>query len=75
MQLSEETKQKLREAGREDLIKVSEINDSGYAGCDRKGQIVDRRDNPQAVPVQENSLLGIPKPNKLENDPHAWMFP
>jgi len=58
----------LKDKGREDLIKIMEINDSGYAGCDRNGNIVDRREHPEAVPVQENRLLGIPKPKKLPQD-------
>lgn len=74
MKMSEETKQKLIAAGREDLIKVFEINQSGYAGCDRKGTIVDRRENPDAVPVHENSLFGIPPAQKLPNEPHPEYF-
>jgi hypothetical protein len=64
--MTEETKQKLREAGREDLIKVHEINQSGYAGINPNGNIVDRREFPNAAPVQENRMLNIPKPKKLE---------
>lgn len=65
MPLSEETKRILREKGREDLIEISEINDSGYAGVMPNGNIVDRRKHPEAVAVQENSWLGIPKPKPL----------
>lgn len=65
MPFSEETIKILREKGREDLIKIGEINDSGYAGINKVGQIVDRRECPEAVPVQENRLLGIPKPKAL----------
>lgn len=63
--MTEEVKQKLRDAGREDLIRIHEINQSGYAGCNRNGQIVDRREHPEAVPVAKNSLFGIPEPKKL----------
>ena len=63
--MTEEIKQKLRDAGREDLIKIHEINQSGYAGCDRNGNIVDRREHPEAVPIQENRMMGIPKPKHL----------
>ena len=56
------TKRKLKEAGREDLIEIFEINKSGYAGILSNGNIVDRRKYPKAIPVQENRLLGIPKP-------------
>lgn len=62
MPMSEQTKKILREKGREDLIEVMEINDSGYAGVMPNGNIVDRRKHPEAIPVQENRMLGIPKP-------------
>lgn len=65
--MTEETKDKLRDAGREDLIKIDEINKSGYAVILPSGGIVDRREHPEAIPVQENSLLGIPKSKKLPN--------
>lgn len=38
---------------------------SGYAGVNKLGTIVDRRDFPNAIPCQENSLFGTPKPKKL----------
>lgn len=60
--MGEATKKKLREAGRGDLIEIFEINKSGYAGILSNGNIVDRRKYPKAIPVQENRLLGIPKP-------------
>lgn len=65
MPMSEETKKILREKGREDLIKTMEINDSGYAGILPNGNIVDRREHPSAVPVQENKMFGIPPPKPL----------
>ncbi len=66
MPISEAHKQKLRDAGREDLIEIHEINESGYAGVLPNGMIVDRRKQPEAIPVQKNSLLGIPEPKDLE---------
>jgi hypothetical protein len=68
MPLSEETKRTLREKGREDLIEVSEINDSGYAGILSTGEIVDRRKHPEAIPIQENRMMGIPKPKPIDRD-------
>lgn len=62
--MTEETKHKLREAGREDLINIHEINQSGYAGINSKGMIVDRREFPEAVPVPENRMLNIPAPKE-----------
>jgi hypothetical protein len=60
--MTEEMKQKLRDAGREDLIKTHEINQSGYAGIDghNSGMIVDRREVYHAVPVQENPMMNLP---------------
>ena len=66
--MTEEIKQKLIDAGRKDLVEVYEINQSGFAGMNASGNIVDRRKFPNAVPVQENKLLGIPKPKKLDNE-------
>jgi hypothetical protein len=60
--MTEETKRLLIEKGREDLVKIHEINQSGYAGILPSGQIVDKREFPKAIPVPENKLLGIPKP-------------
>lgn len=63
--MTEETKQKLREAGREDLIEIDEINKSGYAGILPNGNIVDRRKHPTAIPVQKNEMFGIPESKEL----------
>jgi hypothetical protein len=63
--MTEELKQKLRDAGREDLIEIHEINQSGYAGVLPNGNIVDRRKHPEAIPVQKSTPLGIPEPKPL----------
>jgi|GEM_PF-2064105 len=60
--MDEFTKQNLIAIGREDLILFDEINKSGYAGCLPSGEIVDRREFPKAIPVQANSIFGIPQP-------------
>ncbi len=57
-----------KEHGRPDLAEVLEINASGYAGILPNGNIVDRRKHPKAIPVQENSLFGIPKPKPINHD-------
>jgi len=64
--MTEEQKQRLREAGREDLIEIYEINQSGYAGILPNGNIVDRRQHPEAIPVQKNTMMGIPEPKPLD---------
>ena len=66
MPMSEETKKILREKGRQDLIDIMEINDSGYAGVLSNGNIVDRREHPEAIPVPENKMMGIPPPKSIE---------
>lgn len=38
---------------------------SGYGGCLPNGNIVDRREYPTAIPLQENELLGTPKPKEI----------
>jgi hypothetical protein len=62
MNLTRESILKLQEAKRYDLILIAYINESGYAGILSTGEIVDRRYFPEAMPVQENKMLGIPKP-------------
>lgn len=47
------------------LLKIVEISQDGYAGMLPNGNIVDRREFPNAIPVQKNSLFGIPTPKKL----------
>ncbi len=60
--MTEETKQKLIDAGRKDLVEIYEINQSGYAGVLPTGEIVDRRKKANAIPIPKNELLGIPSP-------------
>jgi hypothetical protein len=47
------------------FLKTLEISKSGYAGVMPNGNIVDRREHPEAMPIEENKMLGIPKPIKL----------
>lgn len=53
---------------------IKELNASGYAGCTKNGTIVDRRENPDAYPIKENSFFGIVKPKQLDNEPHPEYF-
>lgn len=63
--MNDKTRKKLKAAGRQDLIDIYEINQSGYAGVLPNGNIVDRRKFSKAIPVQKNELLGIPEPKEL----------
>lgn len=55
------TKLKLRDAGREDLIKTYYILKSGYAGINSKGNILDRREHKNLVPIPGNDVNPEPK--------------
>ena len=41
---------------------------SGYAGVLPNGNIVDRREFPDALPVQKNEMFNVPKPKKVEKE-------
>jgi hypothetical protein len=45
------------------LLKIKEITAAGWAGVMPNGNLVDRREFPEAIPVPTNTLLGVPKPN------------
>lgn len=47
-----------------DCRRIKEIVAAGFSGVDRTGRIVDRRIEPTATPMQQNSLLGIPTPKR-----------
>lgn len=65
--MDNETKLKLMKAGREDLIATSELLESGYAGIDKTGKIVDRRIDKTAVPMPYNSMFpNTPPPKPVE---------
>ena len=66
--MTEETKKKLIELGREDLVKIHEFTQAGYGGVIPNGNIVDRREFPEAIPLQKNSLLNIPAPKELPSN-------
>jgi len=49
------------------LLKTKDIIESGYAGVLPNGNIVDRREHPEATPIQENPLFNTPKPKNIRN--------
>ena len=60
------TKQKLIDMGRKDLVDTHEILSSGYAGINKKGMIVDRRVDKEAVPIPYSSMFpNTPPPKEL----------
>lgn len=45
---------------------LKRLNASGYAGIlQPAGTIVDRRIHPEAIPIQENSMMGIVAPKEI----------
>lgn len=48
------------------LMAGIELTKSGYAGVMPNGNIVDRREFPEAVAIQENKLFGTPKPKDIK---------
>ena len=63
------TKKKMTEQARlKELLKTVEVMKSGYAGILPNGNIVDRREHPEAVVIQENPLFNTPKPKRLRED-------
>ena len=69
--LTKEMRENLIREGRGDLIETMDINDSGYAGILANGNIVSRLQYPSAIPIPENSMMGLPKPKRLKKDTHS----
>jgi len=46
-----------------------ELTKSGYGGIDKTGKIVDRRENPDAVPIPKNELMSVPEPKPWPSAP------
>jgi len=53
---------------RKDKLRVAGLLKSGYAGIHPELGVVDRREHPEAVPIEENELLKTPEPARLEAD-------
>ena len=67
-ELFESINQKVMKEDEEKLnlfLKTLEISKSGYAGMLPNGNIVDRREHPEAMPIEKNNMFEIPKPIKL----------
>ena len=58
------------EKRKENLLKYFEIidkaNKEGYAGCMSNGNLVDRREHPEAYPVAENSMFNVTAPRCIK---------
>ena len=60
--MNQEIKDKLIEAGREDLIDTHYIIRSGFAGINKLGNIVDRRKDVTAFPIPGNKKFVTAEP-------------
>jgi len=65
-EMTQEMKDKLIAAGRQDLVEIWEFQKEGYAGILSNGTIVDRRKFPDAIPMQCNALFSIPDPKPVD---------
>ena len=50
------------------LLATIKLGKSGYCGVLGNGKIVDRREHPEAIPMQENKMMGIPKPMPVDDN-------
>lgn len=50
---------------RDMLLQALKIVESGYGGILSNGQIVDRREHPEAIPMQKNTELRVPEPKEI----------
>lgn len=69
--LTPEMREKMIADGYGGHLEILDINESGYAGVLSNGNIVSRLQYPEAIPIPENSLLGIPDPKRLKKDIHS----
>jgi hypothetical protein len=51
------------------MLKTIEVIKAGYGGMLPNGNIVDRREHPDALPIQKNAMLGAPEPRPLDGGP------
>ena len=54
-----------------EILRIHALAQAGYAGTLSNGNIVDRREHPEALPLQKNSLLGVPEPKPTADDTPA----
>lgn len=62
--MTTEQRQKLIDSGRKDLVDAFDLLQSGYAGVNSKGTIVDRRIEKDAMKIPENPMFNTPKPKE-----------
>lgn len=65
MKMSEENRVRLISIGRQDLVDTHDLLQTGYAGVNQNGTIVDRRLFPEATEIKYNSMFDTPPPKKV----------
>ena len=63
--MTEENRHKLIGVGRQDLVDTYDLLQTGYAGVNQYGTIVDRRIFPEAIEIKHNSMFDTPPPKKI----------
>lgn len=48
------------------LLSIKDVMQAGYGGMTKSGQLVDRREHPEATTIAANSLLNIGKPQPVK---------
>lgn len=61
--MSKDRNAQLREV---EFQRIRALVQEGYAGTLQGGLIVDRREHPEAVPMQKNAMLGVPEPAQAQ---------
>lgn len=54
--------------------KIDKANREGFAGCMPNGNLVDRRENPEALPVAENRIFEVTAPRCIGCEKVTPMF-
>lgn len=52
----------------EEARRIIRISEEGYAGMLMNGNLVDRREYPEAIPLQENTMMNIPAPKEVSDE-------
>ena len=63
--MNKKTRQELINSGNIHMINIMDIINSGFAGINKQGTIVDRRTDNNAVPIQKNKMFTAPEPKKV----------
>lgn len=54
-----------RKAARAEFKARTKLKASGFAGLNKRGRLVDRREDPTASPIKGNKFLGFAEPKQV----------